>query len=317
MTAATDPLATGAPEQPPAKPIKAPIKLDIIVLRDRLYIPDADISLNNLVYTTKQERPVDITRPPLTRSALVHEARNKAINLIRDDVDYILLIDDDMATDDPRALLKMLEILEAAPERIGALTPLTCKRGFPIQLASSYLEDYNGTLRATAVMPETVQRARDAGSNILAPCLGGGAWLLMRAAAFQKTLAAHLEAKDWWFDHEVQFERMGVGKGVMTVERRRIAELRQQAYNINRHHTLFNHPYDSDCTYLHGEDWALSLFMFRLGIVTAIALDVQVQHCGLFPYSPQLVGIPHWKDLEVPVEQQGNAIPPALQNINL
>lgn len=302
----TNPLATGVPTRPP-------IKLDIIVLRDRLYIPDADISLNNMVYTTKQERLVDITRPPLNRSAIVHHARNKAVNLIRDDVDYILLLDDDMATDDPRALLKLLELLESAPERIGAITPLTCKRGFPIQLASSYLEDYNGTLRASAVMPETVARVREAGGNILDPCLGGGGWMLLRAEAYQKALAAHLDARDWVFDHEVQLERMGVGRGTMTIERRRIAELRKQAYNATKHHTLFNHPYDSDCVHTHGEDWALSLFMFRLGIVTAIALDVQVQHCGMFPYSPQLLGIPHWKDLEVPVEQQGDLVPPALQ----
>lgn len=309
MSTTIDPSATSVPARP--------IKLDIIILRDRLYIPDADISLNNMIYVTKQERLVDITRPPLVRSALVHEARNKAVNLVRDDVDFVLLVDDDMATDDPRILLKLLEVLESLPAPIGAVTPLTCKRGFPIQLASSYLEDYNGTLRATAVMPTTVQRARDAGLNILAPCLGGGAWLLMKAEAFQKTLAAHLDARDWQFDHQVQLERMGVGQGQITKERMRIAELRHQAYDVHKHHTLFNFPYDSDCVHLHGEDWALSLFMFRLGIVTAIALDTQVQHFGLFPYSPQLVGIPHWKDLEVPDSQQGGTVPPGLAKLSL
>jgi len=280
------------------------MKIDLLVPRDKVNYDNSTLSLWAAVDYTRKKLGAEFNAPPLTRSALVHEARNRAVNHVRDDADYVLMVDDDMAFQNPESIVEMLEAMDKWDLQV--VTPLTCKRQFPILLATSKLTNYNGTLRSTPISAMEIIKAMEETTGPLPPIypvLGGGACLLMRAKVLRTAISAHLDARDWVFNHAEQFERMGIGKGVVTQERRFIANLRHQEYDRNKHHTLFNFPYNGDCTYLNGEDWQFTLFLYQLGIQTALLPSIMVEHVGEFPFSPRMLGIKHWRELELPREQ--------------
>jgi len=276
------------------------LKIDVLVPRDKVNYDTSTMSLWRMINYTQEKIGASFNVPPLARSALVHEARNRAVNMVRDDADYVLMVDDDMAVQYPETLVDMLEAMDT--HGFDVVTPLTCKRSFPILLATSKLTDYNGTLRSTPVSITEIMAAENEGKDIapITPVLGGGAFLLMRARALTAAMRAHLDAKDWVLVHDEQFTRMGIGRGVVEQERRYISNQRWQDYNLNKHHTLFNFPYNGDCTYLNGEDWQFTLFHYQLGFPTALLPSIMVEHIGEFPFSPRMFGITHWKDLVVP-----------------
>lgn len=276
-----------------------PMKIDLLVLHDRFDYRDAETSRYAMKYFLKKELNADIFEPPLERKATVHDARNAAVNAVRDDADFILMCDDDMACDDPYALVKLIRLMEKYQD-FGAATPLTVKRKFPIEFASSYLEDYNGNPRSIVLTPSVLEQF----DEIVYPALGGGGFLLLRADTLRKAMAAHLKAMDWLFDHEHQLNRMGVGAGRIRQEQKLISDSRHQAYETAKHHTLFYFPFDSYYTYLHGEDWAFTLFLHRLGIRTMVAKHIHVLHLGVFGYSPSMLGIRHWAEVEVSEEEK-------------
>lgn len=279
------------------------IKLDILVPRDKVNYDTSTMSLWGAINYTREKVGADISVPPLVRSALVHEARNRAVNRVRDDADYVLMVDDDMAFQYPETIVEMLE--EMDKWQLDVVTPLTCKRQFPIMLATSKLTDYNGTLRATPVDFNEILTAEREGRKInpVLPVLGGGACLLMKAKVLRAAIEAHLEAKDWVLIHDEQFTRMGLGRGVVEQERRYISELRWQDYNLTKHHTLFHFPYNGDCTYLNGEDWQFTLFLYQIGYRTALLPSIMIEHVGEFPFSPRMFGIKHWREMEIPKEE--------------
>ena len=276
------------------------LKIDVLVPRDKVNYDTSTMSLWRMINYTQEKIGASFNVPPLPRSALVHEARNRAVNSVRDDADYILMVDDDMAVQYPETLVEMLEEMEKW--ELDVVTPLTCKRQFPILLATSKLTDYNGTLRSTPVSITEIMEAEEKGERLkpIKPVLGGGAFLLMKAKVLTAAMRAHLDARDWVLVHDEQFTRMGIGRGVVEQERRYISALRWQDYNLNKHHTLFNFPYNGDCTYLNGEDWQFTLFLYQLGFHTALLPTIMVEHVGEFPYSPRMFGITNWKDLVVP-----------------
>lgn len=273
------------------------MKIDILIPRDKVNYDTSTMSLWRMINYTQEKLGASVSVPPLVRSALVHEARNRAVNAVRDDADFILMVDDDMAVQYPETLVEMLEVMET--RQLDVVTPLTCKRQFPILLATSKLTDYNGTLRSTPVSIEEIMEAEAKGEKLapITPVLGGGAFLLMRAKVLTAAIRAHLDARDWVLEHDEQFTRMGLGRGVVEQERRFIADLRWQDYNLNKHHTLFHFPYNGDCTYLNGEDWQFTLFLYQLGFHTTLLPQIMVEHVGEFPYSPRLFGITNWKDV--------------------
>lgn len=275
------------------------MKIDILIPRDKVNYDTSTMSLWRMINYTQEKLGASVSVPPLVRSALVHEARNRAVNVVRDDADFILMVDDDMAVQYPETLVEMLEVMET--RQLDVVTPLTCKRQFPILLATSKLTDYNGTLRSTPVSIDEIMEAEAKGEKLapITPVLGGGAFLLMRAKVLTAAMRAHLDARDWVLEHDEQFTRMGLGRGVVEQERRFIAALRWQDYNLNKHHTLFHFPYNGDCTYLNGEDWQFTLFLYQLGFPTTLLPQVMVEHVGEFPYSPRLLGINNWKDVVV------------------
>ena len=276
------------------------MKIDVLVPRDKVNYDTSTLSLWRMINYTQEKLGVSVSVPPLARSALVHEARNRAVNTVRDDADYILMVDDDMAVQYPETLVEMLEAMDKY--KFDVVTPLTCKRSFPILLATSKLTDYNGTLRSTPVSITEIMEAEGKGEEIapITPVLGGGAFLLLKAKALTAAMRAHLDARDWVLEHDEQFTRMGLGRGVVEQERRFISEQRWQDYNLNKHHTLFHFPYNGDCTYLNGEDWQFTLFLYQLGFPTALLPGIMVEHMGEFPFSPRMFGITNWKDLVVP-----------------
>lgn len=273
------------------------MKIDILIPRDKVNYDTSTMSLWRMINYTQEKLGASVSVPPLVRSALVHEARNRAVNMVRDDADFILMVDDDMAVQYPETLVDMLEVMET--RQLDVVTPLTCKRQFPIMLATSKLTNYNGTLRSTPVSIEEIMEAEAKGEKLqpITPVLGGGAFLLMRAKVLTAAMRAHLDARDWVLEHDEQFTRMGLGRGVVEQERRFISEMRWQDYNLSKHHTLFHFPYNGDCTYLNGEDWQFTLFLYQLGFPTTLLPQIMVEHVGEFPYSPRLYGITNWKEV--------------------
>lgn len=250
------------------------IKVDVLLLTYRginpMAFPEIQAMLN---YSVKSG--IDVKVPPVRASALVHRARNHALTLVRDDADYVLLIDDDMCPG-PNALLKLLQ------HNVPAVAAyMTTRQELPVKIAGfeydPATDDFKQLLR---LRPDSLCRAKP-GSQLAA----GTAFLLVKKSVFDAALQFHLEARDWLADNQASLDRMSVSKQKREDEREHRAKKRTALFEASGYHSIFHFATNTAEREM-GEDLTFCRNLMRMGVQVYIDSSTVVAHIGYFPYSP-------------------------------
>lgn len=253
----------------------------------------ADSALHVMMWTTVQNG-VRVVRPPVSSTALVDVARNRALMTILPDTTHVLFCDDDMAPP-PDALDKLL----AADK--PAISALCTTRGIPVKLAANkLLVDAGGNAKTVPILDEELT------GKIITPAVCGAAFLLLEIFTVRALIESNLSARDWVWENTARLERMGVGRGTIERERLRMEQLRREEYALGGGHTTFHFPYDDNGVLMYGEDIHLSLLLYRLGKSLSLHTGVHVQHIGEFPFGPHLLGVKSQDELVLDHDDSGN-----------
>lgn len=302
-TQTTDPVLGVKKEQPKDKQARLEsayrdLYVYMLVPRSR-HIPNhPDVARRAMCAYSTIRCGLQINEPLLEGSALVHHARNIAVNKVEVQADWVLFCDDDMLPA-PSTLIELIDVAER--NKLNVVTANTVMRTLPVSYASRMVEvAASGSIRLRQLHSSQFKEAQAAGKEYINPVVCGAGFLLLRAKVMDTLLTACLDAWDWVWEHETAFTEMNLSRGVVEAQRLRISGRRWENYNRDRGHMMFRYPYTQDMVTMYGEDIGISLFMYYVGIECALAHDILVPHVGEMPYSPSLLGYDDWRAVRVP-----------------
>lgn len=246
------------------------MKVDVIIPTYRGVNPQTWPLITRMINRTQAEG-VDVFIPPVHASALVHKTRNMALNLIREDTDFVLFCDDDMgpASD---SLLKLLA------HDVPVVSAFTSTRGeFPPKIAAKeYIEEGDYFNQIMDMKRNKLIKGKFA--------LGTG-FLLLKREVIEQAREYYLSANDWLEDNRRTMDRMHVRKEQREAERARKEAIRRDLWQSEKHHRTFQFMVldnEMEC----GEDTAFGRNLIRMGIDTYIDTGCVVAHFDWYPYSP-------------------------------
>lgn len=244
--------------------------VDVAVLTYRGVNAQAYACINDMLNYTKAQGH-DVYTPGLVGSAIIHWSRNKMINGLRADADYVLLVDDDMA---PRrdALVKLM-----AHDLPAVSAFCTTREEFPVRIAAQRYDRENDVFWQ-------LERIRP-GALLKGDFMVGTAFLLLKKEVIDRAIEWYLDAQDWLADNRKAFDRMHVRAEQREKERAYKSALRRAHYKKDGHHRAFDFAIIENQWQI-GEDATFCRNLLRMGVSVALDSATTVAHIGWFPYSP-------------------------------
>lgn len=245
------------------------MKIDILVATYRMFNSNAFACINAMVAYTKHCGH-DVAVPAIHGNAMVHRARNQALQPIRKDADWLLMVDDDMAPERD-ALVKLLE--NDGP----VISALTTTRELPSKLTVTVYDPPADMFRPIIdYKPDSVLHGQFG--------VGTG-FLAVRKGVIDQATEWYLSGRDWLADNRLTLDRLHVRLEPREAERQRIEEKRRKLFADKGYLRIFHYSVH-DSQEEHGEDMTFSRNLIRMGVPITVDARVQVGHIGDFPYGP-------------------------------
>lgn len=244
--------------------------VDVAVLSYRGVNAQAYACINEMLNYTKAKGH-DVYTPGLVGSAIIHWSRNKMINGLRADADFVLFCDDDMA---PRrdALTRLMAL--DLPAVSGYCTT---REEFPVRIAAQeYNREHDVFWQLDEIKP---------GAILKGDFMVGTAFLLLKKEVIDQSIEWYLDARDWLADNRKAFDRMHVRAKQREKERQFKSALRRAHYKKDGHHRAFDFATIANEWQI-GEDATFCRNLLRMGIPVALDTTTTIAHIGWFPYSP-------------------------------
>lgn len=246
------------------------MKVDVIIPTYRGVNPQTYPLITRMINRTEKEG-VDVYIVPIHASSLVHRTRNVAVTKVRDDTDFVLFCDDDMAP----ASDSLLRLMAHDVPVVSAFT--STKEEFPTQIvAKEYVEAEDCFRQIERMRPDKLIKGK------FSP---GTGFLLLKREVIEQAREYYLSARDWLEDNRRALDRMHVRKEQREAERARKEAIRRELWMIEKHHRTFQFMV-LDNEYECGEDITFGRNLIRMGIDTYIDTGTIVGHVGWYPFSP-------------------------------
>jgi glycosyltransferase involved in cell wall biosynthesis len=245
------------------------VKIDILVATYRTFNSNAYACINAMVAYTKHCGH-DVAVPAIHGNAMVHRARNQALQPIREDADWVLMVDDDMAPE-RNALIRLLE------NDAEVVSALTTTRELPSKLTVTKYDPPADLFRPIIDYKP--------GSVLHGQFGVGTGFLAVRKGVIDQAAEWYLSGRDWLADNRLTFDRMHVRAEARETERQRIEEKRRKLFADKNYLRIFHYSVH-DAQEEHGEDMTFSRNLIRMGVPITVDSRVQVGHIGDFPYGP-------------------------------
>ena len=210
-------------------------------------------------------------RKIIVGNALIDRARNKALASVREDAEWVLMVDDDM-TPPKEAITRLID------HNIPVVSALCTTRIPPIRLVMKFYD-----ASADCWRPPT--SAPPAQKVLQGPIGTGAAFLLLRYDAIQALTEYYLSAKDWMDEKRKELDRLHVRSEWRDKEQKRKSEIRRERYAKEKFLRIFSTDVGDD-ELDRGEDITLSRKLHFLGIPVGVDTGLQVGHLGERVYTP-------------------------------
>lgn len=284
MAAVAERIATIKP-QPLIEVAEAAKKVDVLLFTYRMAVVQPIVALTEMVHWARRDG-LD-AQMKMFGNALVHESRNQALASIRPDVDYVLMVDDDMMPSNKHVIRDLVAL------DCEVVAPLFTTRSEPVSLTVKRYDEATDTFKGI----ESLKEATD-NKILMGPFAVGMAFTLIRRDAIEKVIEYHLSAKDWLDDNRKLFDRLHVKAEYREKERSEIEKYRRDLFAKDRAARLFDFAVAHPHNYL-GEDISFCRKLLRCGV--QIALDCRLNmapgHVGTYAFGPWDFGSPNNQEM--------------------
>lgn len=202
-------------------------------------------------------------------NALIHRSRNLALATTREDVDFVMLLDDDMLPEQD-ALVRMLR------RNVPVVTALCTTRHPPVEIAAKVYKPEEDQFHPLATV--NLDRMITGSFGV------GTAFVLIKREVIETLIEYHLSAQDWLEENRRRLDRMHVRAEMREKERAHIEEIRRLNFSKDKHMRLFDYQVIENEQQL-GEDITFSRRLIKCGIPVAIDGTLHVGHVGEYAYS--------------------------------
>lgn len=203
-------------------------------------------------------------------NAMIAESRNRAIQSMATDADYLVMVDDDM-------MLERDAFVKLLAHRAPVVTILSTTRVLPVSLNVKFYDAPSDTFKAIG----DIRRDR----SVQGPFAVGTGMLALSRSVVEALIEHHLTAQDWLDATARSHQRMQVSQQRRERERMRLEGIRRERYAATRYARIFEFPTNDEDDVL-GEDIALSRKLLSLGYEPIVDPTIKVGHVGEYAYSP-------------------------------